>query len=49
MTAISLPPIVAYSLVVSGALVWINKTGGGFLANAVGTLAICVGDGLKRK
>ncbi len=46
MVAISLPLLVAYALVVSGALVWVNKIGGGALAGAVVTLAVCVAIGL---
>jgi hypothetical protein len=46
MVAISLPVIVAYSLVLSGALVWTNKFGRGALANALVTLAPCVAIGL---
>ena len=45
MIAISLPLIAAYSLVVSGALVWLRKSGVAAIPSAVITLAICLAIG----
>jgi hypothetical protein len=46
MVSISLPLSVAYSLIISGALAWLNKTDRGLSAGALVTLAICVAIGL---
>jgi len=45
MIAISLPFIVAYSLLVSGVLAGLNKTGIAAVASAAVTLAICLATG----
>jgi hypothetical protein len=41
--AISLPLVVLQSLVVSAALVWLNRRGVEAVGAAVGTIAVCVG------
>jgi hypothetical protein len=46
MVGISLPVVLAYSLVVSGALVWLNRTGAGAIASSGVTLVICLAIGV---